>query len=538
MRIRNLVLSFSIGAAACAAKSQQSMPDMPGMNMNPQQSLPQPKPDSPQPVPQGMMGSQEDKGSRKAAAAGQQHPAQEHGRSNADSDADSMHIPFQQLQEPEAIEFRTGTDLPAPDLLSKALNQESMSIEDFIALAEKNNPTLAQAQRNVDRSNEQGRQAGLPPNPVIGYSGDHIRGGSYHGGEQGAFFSQELLLGDKLALRRDIFAAQARSNQFFVEAQRARIHSDVARAFFDALTAQESVTIHDRLLKVALDVATNSHELERVGQADASDVLNAEVSAEQAKVEFVTAQRTFLASFGRLASVAGQLALPAHVLAGRLEEPPEIDAEAMVAADTRESPAVRQAQAKIAVAEALLKSANREKIPNLSIKVGEWYSGEDLGATTKKAGFESFAEAGLQIPLWNRNQGNIEAAKMERERTRQDVTRTQLAIRTRAEPLAQQYQTARYTVEKYRNEILPRARRAYELEVTKYQQMAQTYSHVLTAQHMLFTMQLIYLRALNEEWRTAIALQNYTLSNSLDEPAGIGQNSSTLDLPTTSGGMN
>ena len=86
--------------------------------------------------------------------------------------------------------------------------------------------------------------------------------------------------------------------------------------------------------------------------------------------------------------------------------------------------------------------------------------------------------------------------------------------------------------------MLPRARRAYQLEVTKYQQMAQGYSHVLAAQHMLFTLQLTYIQALNEEWRAAIALQNYTLMNGLDEPMSVGQDSTTMNLPTNPGGSN
>jgi cobalt-zinc-cadmium efflux system outer membrane protein len=95
---------------------------------------------------------------------------------------------------------------------------------------------------------------------------------------------------------------------------------------------------------------------------------------------------------------------------------------------------------------------------------------ETLGSTNIKAGWMSFAEAGVQIPLWNRNQGNIEAAKVELDRAHHDVTQTQFFTRNRAEPYAQQYQTARFTAERYRTEMLPRAHRAYQLAVTKYQQ--------------------------------------------------------------------
>lgn len=541
------IVMFGLG---CAAHAQQSsMPDMPGMSMPPQQSQPKAKP-TPTPTPnhtkqpsdamsKEMKGMEHDAGDAAAKAAGQSEQNSVHQQSkqgvakpDASSDATSITVPIQELQEPEAVGFQTGQDSPAPELLKDVVGREPMTVESFIDLAERNNPTLVQAQRNVDRSNEQARQVSLPPDPTVGYSGDHIRGGSYHGGEEGAFFSQVFVLGRKLALRRDIYLAEGKANQFEVEVQRARVHDDVARAFFHALAAQESVVIHDRLLKVALDNETNAHELERVGQADATDVLSAEIAVEQSKVDFEESQRMFLASFAQLATYSGQTSLTPHPLTGGLVEPPQLDAEAMVSTDMQESPYVKGAESNVAVAEARLKDARRERIPNLTIKAGEWYSGETLGSTNIKAGWESFAEAGVQLPLWNHNQGNTQAAKAQVDRAHQEVVRTQLWTRNQAKPYAEEYLSARFTTERYRSEMLPRARRVYQLEVTKYQQMAQSYPHVLTAQHMLFTLQLGYVQALDREWQAAIALQNYTLTNGLDAPIDAGEDATNMNLPT------
>ena len=569
-----MAIGIAFGLAASTLQAQQSMPDMPGMKMDPPKPQPEapaavPKPSrtkpgnpssdvpSRAPMPGDMKGMEHDAHNPKAKAnaaseadSATQQTAQPERKPGTDSDAGSIKVPMQELQEPEAIGFQTGGDLPAPELLQEVVGQPPMTMQAFLDLADRMNPTLAQARRNVDRSGQQAHQAGLPPDPIFGYSGDHIRGGAYGGGEQGAFFSQEFVLAHKLALRREVYRAEGRSNELAVEIQRARVHNDVGRAFFDALAAQQTVVIQDRLLKVALDAETNAHELERIGQADASDVLNAEIAAEQAKVEFVTAQRLYLACFTQLATFAGQMALTPHPLTGGLVDPPVLDTEGAVVTDVQLSPTVKQAQANVAVAEARVRSAERERVPNFTLKAGEWYSGEQLGGVTGTtstgsgravnpvAGPESFAEASLQLPLWNRNQGNIAAARAERERAREEVARTQLMTRNRAEPYAQQYGTARYTAEKYRVEMLPRARRAYQLEVTKYQEMAQSYPHVLAAQHMLFTLQLGYVQALAEEWRAAIALENYTLMNGLDEPASVGQDSTNINLPTAPGGSN
>lgn len=547
MKRLSFALGLTVSVLTGSLPAQQSMPGMdmpapgtpsPSKAQNSAATKPNRTKQQPDPMPQDIKGMGSDTADSKAKAAAMsmknsvsQQTAQAQTKPSGSDDLDSLSLPFDALQEPEAIDRRTGSNLPAPELLRDVTHRSPMSVEQFLALAEQSNPTLAEAQRNVERARQQARQAGLPPDPTLGYSGDHIRGGSYHGGEEGAFFSQDFVLGRKLALRRDLYRAEGRSNEFAVEVQRARIRDDVGRAFIHTLAMQQAVTLQDRLLGVALDAELNAHELERVGQADASAVLDAEIAAEQAKIDFEEAQRSFLAAFTQLATVAGQLALAPQPLTGPLVEPPLIEPEALVVTDVAESPAVKRAQADVAVAAARLKSAKRESFPDLHIKAGEWYSGETLGATNIKAGPMAFAEAGVDLPLWNRNQGNVAASRAELNRAGQDVLRVQLKTRGAAEVLAQQYATAHASAERYRTAILPRARRAYQLEVMKYQQMAQIYPAVLHAQGMLFTLQLNYLRALDQEWSTALALQNYTLMNSLEEPMQTGTDATDINRP-------
>ncbi len=568
MKTATLAVGLLLSATAVTLAAQQSMP---GMNMPPQPAVPKADPQQPsmpdmdmgqhgptgspakptkpnrnakppETMPKDIHSMGRDIGDRKAqgnAASEENSVKQQAGQTGKKpddtSDRQSIEVPIQELQEPEAIDIRTGGDLPTPELLGEIVKRPPVTVEQFVAMADKANPTLAQAGRNVDRSREQARQVGLPPNPSVGYIGDQIRGGSYGGGEQGAFILQEFVLGHKLALRRNIYLAEGRANEYAREVQRARVHNDVARAFFDALAAQQSVAIHDRLLRIALDEATNTHELARIGQADAAAILTAEVGAEQAQVDFVTAQRTFLAAFAQLAALAGQTNMEPQPLQGALTAPPEVDAETEVATDMRDSPLVKQAQAARGIAEAQLKDAKREAVPNLTVQAGEWYSGEYLGAGTRAAGPESYVTASVQLPLWNRNQGNVRAAEALADRAQKEVARTTLWTRHEAEPFAQQYQTARFTAERYRTEMLPRARRAYQLQVTKYQQMSLEYPAVLTAQHMLFTLQLGYTEALHQEWQAAIALQNYALMNGLDAPVGVGSDATTINLPTAPG---
>ena len=468
-------------------------------------------------------------------------PGMQHDMSDvqvtAPSDAQSPDThPTMTLQEPENPDHKTGSNLPAPELLKDVAARTPMALADFETLADANNPTLKQANALVRRSQEQARQAGLYPNPSVGYQGEQIRGGSYGGGEQGGFVQQTIVLGDKLGLRRNIYEQQKQSDQIGVEEQTFRVHGDVQQAFYDALTAQATVQLRQRLLGVALDAVETVHQLANVGQADAPDILQTEVETEQAKVDYATAQRQYLQTFRTLAALAGKGDLPVSPLQGDLEKAPDLNAEQMVDSIVADSPTVRRARQEAAIAQARLKDARRESVPDLQLRAGEQYNGERVSENPSKAtGAQSFASAGINIPLWNRNQGNVEAAKAEIERANQDVLREQLSLRQQAAPLAQSYASAKFEAERYKTELIPRATRAYELYLNKYQNMAQAYPQVLVSQRTLFQLQISYLMALHDVWRNAIALQNYTLSGGLQTPISSGSSTTTINLPNTGG---
>jgi cobalt-zinc-cadmium efflux system outer membrane protein len=406
-----------------------------------------------------------------------------------------------------------------PRLLDGVASRPPLKLEDFLNLADKNNPTLQQAEAIIRRSEAQAKQAALYPNPSVGYEGDQIRGGSYGGGEQGGFVAQTIVLGGKLGLRRNIYEQQKRADQIAAEAQRARVHNDVSQQFYDTLSAQQMVAVRGRLLGLANDAVETAHQLANVGQADAPDVLQAEVEAEQAAIDYTTAQRMFLQKFMSLAALAGSPATEPAPLDADLTKPPEIDPAKIVDSIVQQAPTVKQAQQQAAVAEARLKDARREVVPDLQLRAGEQQNLEALPeAPGKKTGAQSFASVGIELPLWNRNQGNKQAAAAELHEAQQEISRIQLSLRQRAENLAQNYLSAKEEADRYRTALLPRARRAYELYLDKYQNMAQAYPQVIVSQRTLFELEVHYIDSLDRIWQNAIALQNFTLQGGLEKP--------------------
>jgi outer membrane protein, heavy metal efflux system len=409
---------------------------------------------------------------------------------------------------------------PAPQLLQGVATRPPVKLEAFLTMADKNNPTLRQAAALIRRSEAEARQAALYPNPTVGYEGDQIRGGSYGGGEQGGFVAQTIVLGGKLGLRRNIYEQQKQSDTIAAQAQLLRVHNDVTQMFYSALSAQRTVEVRGRLAALAGEAAQTAHRLANVGQADAPDVLQAEVESEQAEIDYTLAQRMFIQKFKSLTALAGNPTAEVAPLDAAFDAPPEIDPSHLVDTTVQQSPSVKQAQQQVVIAEARLKDAKREVVPDLQLRAGEQANLEQLPeAPGKRTGAQSFASAGIELPLWNRNQGNTRAAEAELEQARQEVTRTQLSLRQQAEVLAQNYLSAKLEAERYRTDLLPRARQAYQLYLDKYQSMAQAYPQVIVSQRTLFELEVHYIDSLDRSWQNAIALENFTLQGGLENPA-------------------
>jgi outer membrane protein, heavy metal efflux system len=138
------------------------------------------------------------------------------------------------------------------------------------------------------------------------------------------------------------------------------------------------------------------------------------------------------------------------------------------------------------------------------------------------------AEVGVQIPIFNRNQGDVTAAKADVERAQREVERVKLALRERAATVVQNYSYSQTAAARYKSEMIPRAQKAYDMYSKKYQEMAVAYPQVLIAQRTLMQLQVSYVEALESFATSSTALQSYLLTDGLEAPSQPGE----IDRPT------
>ena len=295
-------------------------------------------------------------------------------------------------------------------------------------------------------------------------------------------------------------------------------------AFLRVLAAQELLDARRDMAAIAQDSTETQRRLMNTGQADETEVLEAEVEAQRMRMGARMQENTLREEWRSLAAVIGQPGLPLATVAGDLEKGwPEVNEEEAVEAIAKESPAVRIADVTEARAQNVFSRARREAIPDVQVRGGMEYNHDLLGSVPFAKGWEGIAEVAVEIPLFNRNQGNVTAARADIERAVQEKKRISLTLRERAASAVDQYANARLMASEYREEMLPRAKKAYGLMVGKYGQMLASYPRVLDAQRKLYELQIEYIAALESVWTNGIALQGYLLTDGLEAPARPGE---------------
>ncbi len=404
-----------------------------------------------------------------------------------------------------------------------ASEQNTTTLEELQQMALQNNPTFAQADANIKSAEGRKKQSGLYPNPTVGYQGEQIRGGSFHGGEQGFFVQQDIVLGGKLGLNRQIFDQELKQAETEADEQKLRVVTNVRMSYIQALAAQQTLQLRNNLSKLADDAVETSHQLANVGQADAPDVLESEVEAQQAQLAVIMAEQNQQRVWTALATVVGNPRLPLMRLEGKLEDMPSVNPEELVEKIVNDSPAVKIAELGVKRAEASLVREKREPIPDLQLRGGMQQNGELLSAPNGRAvGLQGFADVGVRIPIFDRNQGNIATAKADAERARREVDRVKLVLRERAASVVQSYTFSQTAVDRYKNQMVPRAQKAYEMYTKKYKAMAAAYPQVLIAQRTLMQLEVSYVTALENLATSSLSLQSYLLTDGLEAPSQPG----------------
>jgi cobalt-zinc-cadmium efflux system outer membrane protein len=388
-----------------------------------------------------------------------------------------------------------------------------MTLGDFESLALRQNPTLNQAVSQVGISQGKALQAGLYPNPMVGYTAEQIGAGGTAGELHGLFVQQEIVTAGKLQLSRRKYQQEAAQAQAQIDAQQYRVLSTVRKAFYHALMRQRQVEVRQELLQNAEDGLTTTRQLVNVGQANRPDLLQAELQARRIKAELGAAERRFAGDWNQLAAVSGNPTLPPGKLSGQLEvaDSEVLSREAMLAELLTCSPQIRVAWTEVARDQIAVARECVEPIPNVQLRAESGYNFETQNSV---AG----VSVGFKLPIFDRNQGSVMQAQAELARAQEDVRRIELVLHRKLGDKFSDYEAALQTAKAFQEEVLPKAKEAYESYLDAFQNRRAAWPQVLVAQREYFQLTDEYLETLNELRQSEAELKGLFLGDGLEQP--------------------
>lgn len=384
---------------------------------------------------------------------------------------------------------------------------QTIGLPELIEMTVARNPRLAQVAWAIETARGQAIQAGLYPNPTVNVTGNELGDRTGPSGIWSVYTSQEIVTANKLDLSQAAALKQVDQATLNLMSERYRVFTDVRQAFFEAATLQNRSEILTNLVELAQQSTENAEKLLLAKEAAQIDVIQLEVDLERYRAELDATQQALPAAYRKLAASIGVQDLALPKLEADFEMlPPDLELEAVRTYILGVHPDVRSAMLGVERAQILVKRAEVETIPNITVGAGYTRQGQN------RSNDGDFGVS-LPFPLWNKNQGNIRAAKARVGEAINQVGQVQNDLVTQLATAYGSYTAARKRAERYKTAIIPKSQQTYELAFKAYQGGEFEYLRVLQAQRTVAEARLEYVRSLSEMWRSASAIAGLMLED-------------------------
>ena len=393
-------------------------------------------------------------------------------------------------------------------------NGQPLTLPKLQQIALTRNPRIAQARAQVESARGAAIQAGLYPNPVVGFQGDSI-GEVGTPGQPGGFFEQIIKTAGKLRLARLAALMEHANAQLALRRAEADLIGQVRSGYFSVLVARENVRVARALARLADEVYRLQIAQLRSGQAAGYEPMQVYVLAVQARAALLQARNRYVSAWKQLAAVLSDPSMPPTELAGRPDVAvPEYPYEAALARILSAHTDVGTAQNSILRAQYNLRLAEVTPIPDIQ---DHFYVEYDL--TSQPHRTQVGVQVGVALPLWDRNQGNILSARAQLARAEQDVPRVRNDLSQQLAAIYERYLNNRAFVTYYRDRIVPSQVLVYRTMYKRWHAEPEkiSFNDVVTAQQTLGNVLATYLQSLQAQWDAVVDLATLLQTDDLYE---------------------
>lgn len=375
---------------------------------------------------------------------------------------------------------------------------EPLRLDQAIRYAIEYNPTLSAARREVMATEGQVLQGSLRPNPDFIYQADDVsRVGRTSTAEVGVPFET----GGKREARvraaglgREVALADLGSAEL-------RLRSAVIAAFFDVLAAQELRATSEESVRLAQRATDIAAKRVAAGKISPVEETRARVAEAGARVALNQSESELRNSRRRLASLWGNTTPNFSEASGDVEalvEPPNAEA---ILARLSNAPQLRRAQRELERRKSLVTLEQARSVPDFTVSVG-------VKRSLDMPGEQALVALKVPLPIFNRNQGNLQEALRREDKAAEELQATQTALAATALQTLENVSARRRDADLLRTEVVPGARSTYEAATIGFENGKFSFLEVLDAQRTLIAAKSQYLIALANFHRAQAELES------------------------------
>ncbi|MBI2824392.1 MAG: TolC family protein [Planctomycetia bacterium] len=419
-------------------------------------------------------------------------------------------------------------DLPVIPKLAAPPAEQRLSLVALEQLAIDNSPVIAQVRADITVAMGQAIQAGVYPNPVLGYEADTV-GSAGTRNYQGVFGTQVIKTAGKVGLARSVANVGLMNAQLAFRRARIDLMARVKKDYYSVLVAQESLALNDALVRFTNEVYRIQGEKLKAGLVPLYEPAQLRSLAVQARNALVQAQIGYVAAWKAMAVTVGVPGLPMAKLDDDAEMPvPKLSYEAALARMLNVHPDVQAARNTLGQARLQRRLAQVTPVPDVNV-----YGTFQRDFTTPNVPRTTYnIQLGVPLPLWDRNRGNIISAQSNEIKSAEGIRRAEYDLTAQLADAFSRFETSRISLQYYREQILPDLARSYRGIYQRYQQEGEKgtvlFGDIIVAQQNLTSAIAVYLTTLDAQWKAvadlARLLQVETINElnipSPDVPAG------------------
>ena len=417
--------------------------------------------------------------------------------------------------------------LPTLPLAQPGPEGRALMLADLQQIALRTSPVIRQAHLDIASAHGAALQAGLYPNPTVGYEADTIGSGRTQG-QQGGFVNQTVKTGGKLSLARAAAQADVQIAEQKLRQAEAEVQTAVRANYFLVLSARTNYEVTRALAELTDRLYHVLYLQLTVGEVAAYEPMQIRVLALQARGQLVQAHNRYVAAWKQLAAAMGVPQMPLSALEGRIDMPvPRYEHDQVLAyVLTNHSDAVA-ATFGVEKGRHLVRLAEVQPFPdvNVNLVVQRDFTTPPFG-TTYNVG------VGVPIPLWDRNQGNIQSARAQLQRALQENLRVRNDLTSRVAEVFGRYETQRTMLKLYREQMLPNQVQAFRAAVGRHvADKTVSYYDLVTSQQTLAGLIASYLGALSDQWTSVVDIANLLQTRDLFQMQPLDEVAPIPDLP-------